>query len=64
MISGTLGRDAIENGRLTGEEIAFTAGGTEYRGRVDGDRMRLGATVNGIPVAWSLRALPRPGGAR
>ena len=37
--TGTLGRDAVENGRLHGDEISFTAGGVEYHGRVDGDRI-------------------------
>ena len=57
--SGTLGRDPVENGRLKGPEISFTVAGAEYRGRVDGDRMRLSAIVDGSPVEWNLRAIPR-----
>ncbi len=58
-ISGTLGRDTVENGRLRGAEISFTAAGTDYSGRVDGARMRLRAIVDGKTVDWNLRALPR-----
>lgn len=57
--SGTLGRDPIEDGRLQGAEISFTSAGTDYRGRVDGDRMRLSATLDGKPVEWNVRAMPR-----
>ena len=55
-ITGTLGREPIENGRLRGEQISFTAGGVDYAGRVEGDRMRVSA-VNGAPVEWSSRPL-------
>jgi SAM-dependent methyltransferase len=59
-ISGTLGREPIDNGRLRGEEISFTAGGADYRGRVDGQRMHVSAIVNGQPVEWTARvARPR-----
>lgn len=56
--SGTLGRDPIENGRLRGTEISFTAAGADYRGRVDGTRMRVSAIVDGKPVEWTARAAP------
>jgi SAM-dependent methyltransferase len=59
VISGTLGRTPIANGRMRGDEIAFTAAGVNYRGRVEGDRMRLSATVDGKPVEWMVRAAPR-----
>jgi precorrin-6B methylase 2 len=39
MISGTLANAAIENGRVRGEEITFTAGGAQYTGRANGNRM-------------------------
>jgi hypothetical protein len=61
-ITGTLGREPIENGRLRGKEVTFTVGGAEYRGRVEGDRMTLAAVVDGNPVEWSVRPLPRPRG--
>src|SRR5262249_28968292 len=58
-ISGTLGHQRIENGRLHGEEIAFTVGTANYLGRVDGDRMRVSAIVDGKQVEWTARATPR-----
>jgi SAM-dependent methyltransferase len=43
MLSGTLrtaGKSlAIESGRVRGDEIVFTAGGVEYRGKVNGKRI-------------------------
>jgi hypothetical protein len=43
MFDGTLTRDGkpiqIADGRLNGDRISFTAGGTKYEGRVDGDRI-------------------------
>jgi len=59
VISGTLGRDPIEDGRLRGDAISFTAGGVRYEGLVDGTRMQLSATVDGEPVKWTVRAAPR-----
>lgn len=50
MVSGSLGSAAIAEGRLTGTEIGFTAGGVRYTGRVDGTTMR-GTTASG--AAWS-----------
>ena len=40
MVSGTLGSSAISEGRLRGDQITFTAGGTKYSGRVDGNTIR------------------------
>jgi precorrin-6B methylase 2 len=37
MLSGTLGSTRIENGRLRGNDMTFTAGGVSYAGRVNGD---------------------------
>jgi hypothetical protein len=62
--SGTLGRDPVENGRLQGAAISFTVAGTDYRGVVDGDRMRLSANVDGKPVEWNLRAMTSRGARR
>lgn len=39
LISGTLGTANIENGRVRGDEISFTVGGTPYTARVSGDTM-------------------------
>lgn len=47
MVSGSLGSAQVSQGRLRGDEITFTAGGTTYTGRVDGNTMR--GTVNGKP---------------
>ena len=40
MVEGTLGKAPISEGKLTGAEIAFTAGGRTYTGRVEGDTIR------------------------
>jgi hypothetical protein len=58
-VSGTLGTEPIESGRVRGEEISFTVGTATYGGRVDGDRMRLSAVVNGKLVEWTARVAPR-----
>jgi SAM-dependent methyltransferase len=60
MVSGTLGKEPIENGRLRGEEISFTVGASRYAGRVDGNRMRVSATVDGQVTEWTATALPTP----
>ena len=44
----------IENGRLRGDQIAFTAGGIRYAGRVNGDTLEGDATGGGAG-AWSAR---------
>ena len=44
-VSGTLGATRIENGRLRGNDITFTAGDASYSGHVDGNAMEL--TSNG-----------------
>jgi SAM-dependent methyltransferase len=53
MLSGTLrsgGNTAqITNGKVTGEQISFTAGGTQYNGRVNGTSME-GTTKSG--ASW------------
>jgi len=58
LFSGTLGRDAVENGRLHGEEISFTAAGVSYQGRVEDDRMRVNAVVDGKTITWTARPAP------
>ena len=44
MVTGTVqsgsGKAEIENGRLRGEEITFSAGGNQYTGRVNGDTIQ------------------------
>jgi SAM-dependent methyltransferase len=47
-ISGTLGSTPISDGKLRGDEIAFTVGTTKYAGRVNGTSMQgTGAGTNG-----------------
>ena len=43
MVSGTLGNAQVSAGKLRGDEITFTAGGTTYTGKVDGGTMQLSA---------------------
>jgi hypothetical protein len=38
--TGTLGSTPISDGKLRGDEITFTAGGTKYTGKVDGNTIR------------------------
>jgi SAM-dependent methyltransferase len=42
----------ISNGRLKGNEIAFTAKGTRYAGRVDGDAMEGSGKTRGKETPW------------
>jgi precorrin-6B methylase 2 len=37
MVSGTLAATAVEQGRLRGDQLTFTAGGAQYTGRVNGN---------------------------
>ena len=39
VLSGTLGGTAITNGKMNGEQITFTAGGSQYTGRINGNTM-------------------------
>jgi hypothetical protein len=48
MLSGTLGSGQVSNGKLHGDDITFTAGGTTYTGKVSGNTMTL--TANGTKV--------------
>ncbi len=40
MLQGTLGSAAISDAKMTGADIAFTAGGVRYTGKVDGASMK------------------------
>lgn len=57
-VTGTLGKDPISDGRLRGDQISFTVGGTTYTGRVDGYRMRVSAVLDGAIVDWTAQAVP------
>jgi precorrin-6B methylase 2 len=53
IVSGTLGSTAIAGGRLSGEQITFQAGDTQYTGMVSGDRMEGTATTAGKSQPWT-----------
>ena len=53
MVSGTLGTTPIAGGRLTGEQISFKVGDTQYTGKVSGDRMEGTATASGKTQNWT-----------
>ncbi len=56
MVSGTLttnGKPSPVTGRLRGDQITFTAGGTEYTGRVAGDTMEGAVKANATNGNWS-----------
>lgn len=57
-VSGTLGRDAVENGRVRGDELVFTAGGESYRGTIERTRIVLRADVDGRAMEWTARRAP------
>jgi SAM-dependent methyltransferase len=57
-ITGALAGGSVSNGRLTGDEIRFSAGGVEYRGRADGNLIEGTASVNGAARPW--RAVRAP----
>jgi SAM-dependent methyltransferase len=40
VVTGTLGSTPITEGKLRGDEITFMAGGTQYRGRVNGNTIQ------------------------
>jgi SAM-dependent methyltransferase len=56
MLSGTLrtggGSTPIKDGRLRGDEISFSIGGTKYTGRVNGDAM------HGANNTWTATRVP------
>jgi SAM-dependent methyltransferase len=60
-ISGTLTSGgtatAVTGGRLRGAEITFSAGGAEYRGRVDGDQM-TGTAAGAARDTWTAMRVP------
>jgi SAM-dependent methyltransferase len=57
LISGTLGTANIENGRVRGEELSFTVGGTAYTARLTGDTLTGTAKTSGAEAAWrAIRA--------
>ena len=56
MISGTLktqkGTTRVSNGKLRGDRITFTLGGTRYEGQVSGTMMQGTSSAGGKKAAW------------
>lgn len=61
-VSGVLGRGGerheVEEGRLSGADLTFRAGGVRYRGRVLGDRLEGTAATGDRASRWSARRTP------
>ncbi len=56
MVSGTLrsgGKSVPVNGRLRGDEITFTAAGTQYTGRISGNSMEGSSKSGGAESRWT-----------
>ena len=51
-VEGTLGSTAITGGKLRGDEITFSAGGTKYTGKVNGNSIS-GTMSGGSSGSWS-----------
>jgi precorrin-6B methylase 2 len=51
-LSGTLGSAPITDGKMNGDEIAFSVGKTRYTGRVNGSSMQ-GSSSGGTNGSWS-----------
>jgi hypothetical protein len=67
MISGTLrsgGKTtSITNGKLNGDQITFTAGGAQYSGRVNDNRIE-GTVKGGTNGKWSATRTGKPASSR
>ncbi len=50
-VKGTIGAQPV-TGRLRGDEIALTSGGTEYKGQVTANRIEGTATIAGRQAQW------------
>jgi hypothetical protein len=61
-ISGTVTEGArtmtIANGKMKGDQISFTAAGSEYTGRVTGERIEGTVTSGGKVTAWTTTRPP------
>jgi len=53
MISGTLNSGIPAEGKLRGDEVSFTAGGTRYVGRVSGNTMQGTFTSGSSTGTWT-----------
>jgi hypothetical protein len=52
MVTGTMGKQPITDGRLNGDEIAFTVGAAKYTGKVSGSKIE-GTITGGPGGSWS-----------
>jgi hypothetical protein len=52
-VTGTVGTASVESSKLRGDELSFTAGGTEYHGRVNGNTISGTAKSGGRESAWT-----------
>jgi hypothetical protein len=52
IVTGTLGSANIENGKVRGTEISFTANGTSYTARISGDTLTGTSRAGGAEAAW------------
>jgi precorrin-6B methylase 2 len=52
MLTGTLGSTPINEGKVRGREVTFTAGGVKYTGHIDGNTM-TGSATGGNGNAWT-----------
>src|SRR5262249_24990058 len=63
MISGTMRSDrgamAITDGRLRGDQVSFSAGGSQYTGRVSANTIEGSVTSNGSNTSWRATRGPR-----
>ena len=59
LISGTFGASTIENGRVRGDEVSFTAGGVAYRAKISGDNMAGTSKAAGPEAAWKATRVPK-----
>jgi SAM-dependent methyltransferase len=58
-ISGSLGTAAIENGRVRGEQVSFTAGGAQYVGRLTGGTLTGTVKSPTGERAWSAKRVAK-----
>jgi SAM-dependent methyltransferase len=59
VVEGTLGKAAITDGKLTGAEITFTAGGRTYTGKVEGSTIK-GSNWTATLIAAAPAPAPAP----
>jgi hypothetical protein len=52
-VTGTLAGAPLESVKLKGEQLAFTAGGAEYSGRVNGNSISGVVKTGGAQTAWT-----------